>query len=108
MKATVLSLLAVMALSACGQKESSTAAAPTEPPFPSFTVAELLKLSRNERQELERRCLGLSNTTCTALKSDSFKNGFNLNMSFCKAGAAQNGLLSRSAGAEAERKCEQL
>ena len=43
-----------------------------EAAFPYFTVDEIILLNKNERSELERRCLGLHNQTCTNFKSEEF------------------------------------
>lgn len=43
-----------------------------EAAFPYFTVDQIILLNKNERDELERRCLGLHNKTCTNFKSEEF------------------------------------
>lgn len=43
-----------------------------EPPFPSLSIYEILALNKNERAELERRCLGVQHQTCTNFKSEEF------------------------------------
>lgn len=74
MKKTLLLVLVIWTgLTACDQQQQSDKATPIEPPFPSLTTSQLLELNKNERAELQRRCLGVSNKTCTDFKSDSFK-----------------------------------
>jgi len=74
---------------ACSERQDVQSSA-TEPSIPNFSVSELTKLSKNERQELERRCLGSSHMTCLNLKSESFKNSIELDKSFCRANNTLN------------------
>lgn len=118
MKTKYLMALVIAAfLSACqksegtaGQKSEGTAeqAAPQQRSIPDLTVDSLLNLSRNERDELERRCLGASHQTCANLKGDSFKKMLELKKAFCRTDASVKGLTDRAAARDAERRCEDL
>jgi len=76
--------------------------------IPSLTLKQILDLSKNERQELERRCLGVSHPTCTELKSESFKKLRDLRISLCRSGASQTGLYDQRKAAKEERECDNL
>lgn len=101
-----LAACVVVLLAACGQKEA-VIEVPT-PPIPTLSVSEIIDMSKNERQELERRCLGVSHETCSNLKSDSFQKRKDLRIAMCKAGASYTGLSDRNKAAREERKCDEM
>jgi hypothetical protein len=102
-----LAAITLLMLTACGKKDE-TVAEPKAPPIPTMTVNQILDMSKNERQELERRCLGISHPTCNELKGDSFKKLKDLRISMCRLGAAQKGLYDRSGAAREERQCDEM
>jgi hypothetical protein len=106
-KLTITCFLFVVALlAACGKNQTENKA--EVPKVPNLTFDDLTKLSKNEREELERRCLGVSHPTCVQLKGNSLKNHLDLKKSFCKTSA----IVKNSADAYQmridEAKCEQL
>lgn len=103
----VLAVTAVATLVACGKQEVAVEK-PKEPQIPELTASELLDMTKNERQEIERRCIGQSHTTCSELKGDSFKKMKDFRISLCRVGAAQTGLSDRYEGAREERKCDDM
>jgi hypothetical protein len=103
----ILAASAIALLVACGKKDE-TITEPKAPSIPIMTLNEILDMSKNERQELERRCLGVSHPTCTELKGDSFKRSKDFRVSLCRLGAAQKGLYDRSEAAREERKCDEM
>jgi len=103
----ILAASAVALLAACGQKEA-VVEVPKAPSIPTMTVREILDMSKNERQELERRCLGVSHPTCTELKGDSFRQLKDFRISLCRVGAAQKGLYDRYEAAREEKKCDEM
>lgn len=106
MKKSVAPLILLL-LTACGQKES-VVEIPKGPPIPTLTVSQILDMSKNERQELERRCLGVTHATCTELKSDSFNKLKDFRIASCKTNAAFKGLSDRYEGIREERKCDEM
>ena len=86
---------ALVLLAACGKEDeaSSEPKAPLIPIIPTLTADQLIEMSKNERQELERRCLGVSHPTCTALKGNYFKELKMMKLSTCRFRAAQKGFL---------------
>jgi len=58
----------------------------SKPSIPVLTVEKLLDLNKNEIQEIERRCIGISHVTCENLKSDGYKKLWELKKSLCKTG----------------------
>ncbi len=91
MTKTLFAILTVaVALVACGEKAPDSAEAPQAPAIPSLSVDELLALNKNERQEMERRCLGSTDATCVRFKSDEFRNRDDLERSFCNTGKAMD------------------
>ena len=117
-------IISLSILTACGEKNEPVAqkktpnvqkkepvqtAPPAQAPIiPNLKVDQLLKMSKNERQELERRCLGVSHPTCSELKGDGFRKMMDLEVSYCKSNAARKGLYDRSEGAREERKCNEM
>lgn len=89
-KTLIAQLTVAVALVACGEKTPDAAAAPQAPAIPNLSIDELLALNKNERQEMERRCLGSTDATCVRFKSDDFKKRDNLERSFCSAGKAMD------------------
>ena len=94
-------LISCFLVVACGKRDydpppSAEPIKSVEPKIPYFSVSDLTKLSKNERQELERRCLGSSHKTCEKLKSEDFKNVMKLEQSFCQASNAQNRIIGGS------------
>lgn len=88
-----------LVVAACGNSGSvggNSTPQPSQPNIPSYDLSSASDLSKNERQELERRCLGVDHPTCTLLKSDSLKNLDNFSKALCEAQAAQNGITGRS------------
>lgn len=70
----VFSLIFCLVLTACKPVEVEVEKT-KESPFPYFTTSQLLDLSKNERNELERLCLSnAQKPVCIDLKSDGFKN----------------------------------
>ena len=51
---------------------------------------ELAKLSKNQFEEIERRCIGVTHPTCTQLTSESYKNIYDFLKSSCEAQSARN------------------
>lgn len=79
----------------------------SQPNIPSYDVSSVRALSKNERQELERRCLGVDHPTCTLLKSDSLKTMEDLDRAFCETKVAQ--IRSMGAmGGSLSQKCKDL
>ena len=99
------SLLAL--LMACGEK-AEPKAEPKAPPIPTMSLNEILDMSKNQRQELERRCLGVSHPTCDAFTKGSVERLMNFKISTCKAVAAQKGLYDRFGAERDERKCDEM
>lgn len=97
----------LLMLVACGQKEAAVEV-PKGPPIPTLNVSQILDMSKNERQELERRCLGVTHPTCTELKSDSFNKLRDFRIASCKTNAAFKGLSDRYEGMREERKCDEM
>lgn len=96
-------LVTVAFLTACNQQNSPQASAKqSEAPFPVLTIDELLNLNKNERAELERRCLGLSNKTCSDFKGSTFKQRDESARSSCQSAAA----MDRVIGGKTQPKCE--
>lgn len=96
-----------LTVAACGDSSSggsSKTSQPSQPNIPSYDLSSVRQLSKNERQELERRCLGIDHPTCTLLKSDSLKRLENLDRSFCETEVAQN----RITGGSLSPKCRDL
>lgn len=95
-----------LAVTACGNSSSSgsNTSQPSQPNIPSYDVSSVRALSKNERQELERRCLGVDHPTCTLLKSDSLKNMDDLDRSFCELEVSQNQIT----GGSLSQKCRDL
>ena len=58
---------ASLMLSACSDSSKK------ESKFPSFSVTQIIDMSKNEREELERRCLGVSNSSCSNLSDAKSK-----------------------------------
>jgi len=83
---------ALVLLAACG-KEDEASSEPKAPLIPTLTSTQLIEMSKNERQELERRCLGISHPTCTVLKGDSFNSLKKAYLASCRLRAAQKGFL---------------
>lgn len=82
-----------LTVAACGNSSnggSSNTSQPYQPNIPSYDVSSVSGLSKNERQELERRCLGVDHPTCTLLKSDLLKAMDNLDQSLCEMEVTQN------------------
>ena len=96
--------LTVAACGNSGSGDSSNTSQPSQPNIPSYDLSSVHQLSKNERQELERRCLGVDHPTCTLLKSDSLKKLENLDRSFCEAEVAQNSIT----GGSLSPKCRDL
>jgi len=94
-------------LAACGKKDEVTEETAV-PPIPNMTVNQIVKMTKNERQELERRCLGVSHETCTNLKSDEFEKSKAFDLALCRASASMTGLTDRYAGRVEEKKCDDL
>ena len=90
-------------ITACGQQTATAPDVPKEPPFPTFTNAQLLDLSKGERQELERRCLGVSNKTCDEFKSDDFKKQDAFRKSMCDTKDAMDKMTGGRRDAECEK-----
>jgi hypothetical protein len=76
------SISTLFLLAACNKSEDKTTAQLT-PVLPMLKAKDLADLSRNELDELERRCLGLTHPTCTELKSDDFKKWMKTNTLIC-------------------------
>jgi hypothetical protein len=70
--------------------ESKSANSSAQSRIPTLTVAELIALSKNETDEIERRCLGVAHPTCLKLKSESYSKSFQLEKSFCDAGSTMD------------------
>lgn len=82
----------------CSQQD-----APVLQHLPAMNEAQLAELNRNERQELERRCLGVTHPTCTALKSDFFKQLLNAKLAVCDANAVAQEVAGKDYQAEKTR-----
>lgn len=106
-KISFVVLVAAVTLVACGNKDVAESA-PKKPDVPSISYSELTELTKNERQELERRCLGVDHPTCTELKGSALKNWIELEISSCKVSAAMTGFSDRYAGRQEEAKCDDL
>ena len=105
MSKNIFTLVAlVVAIAGCSQQsgETSVAATSKEPPFPSFSLEQLLDLNKNERAELERRCLGVSNPTCDEFKGDPFKKQDAFRKSLCGVGDT----VGNMTGLPRESKCD--
>lgn len=99
-------LCVVALLVACGKNQTENKA--EEPKVPNLTFDDLTKLSKNERQELERRCLGVSHPTCTQLKGSSLQNHLDLKKAFCKTSAIVKNPSDAYQVRIDEAKCEEL
>ena len=88
--------LTVAACGNSGSDGSSNTSQPSKPNIPSYDVSSVLQLSKNERQELERRCLGVDHPTCTLLKSNSLKTMEDLDRSSCELEVATNRIIHGS------------
>ena len=96
-------------LLACGdQNNANTPPVSATPSIPTYTLNQLLDMTKNERQEIERRCLGITHQTCTDLKSDSFRKLKELRISTCNLDASYKGLSDAGEAARARRKCDDL
>lgn len=69
----------------CDQKASESSAVKV---IPDFNLDALIKLSVNEKNELERRCLGVNHPTCNTLKSKEYKDKIESWRKACMVGAA--------------------
>lgn len=78
----LLTVSLLVATVGCSKQET-----PVVQQLPAMNEVQLAELNRNERQELERRCLGVTHPTCTALKSDFFKQLLNVKLAVCDANA---------------------
>ena len=94
-------------LTACGEK-AEPKAEPKAPSIPTMSVHQILDMSQNQRQELERRCLGVSHPTCDEFAKGSVKRLMELRISLCKVDAAQKGLYDRYGAERDERKCDEM
>lgn len=95
MEKSVLAVLILSAaISACGQNDDATlrAATKSEPQIPSMTITELVALNKNERAEMDRRCLGVQHKTCSDYKSEAFRKVDDLERSFCNLADASGNL----------------
>ena len=106
-KIIFVALVATVTLVACGNKDVAVSA-PQKPDVPYMSLSQLTELSKNERQELERRCLGVDHPTCTELKGSSLQTQINFKVSSCKVSAAMTGMSNPYAGRQAEAKCDDL
>jgi hypothetical protein len=97
----------VVSLAACDEQKSVVVETKS-PPIPDLTLNQILDMSKNERQELERRCLGVTHKTCTDLKSDSFRRAKEFRIASCNVDASFKGLSDPGAAARARRKCDEL
>ncbi len=96
-------------LLACGdQNNASTPQVSATPSIPTYTLNQLLDMTKNERQEIERRCLGVTHQTCTDLKSDSFRKLKEVRISSCNVDASFTGLSDPVEAARKRRKCDEL
>lgn len=82
-----LAALVFLFIRACGKRDE-VVTGPKESMIPNLTVNQILDLTRNERQELERRCLGSSNTTCIELKSELYTTLRDMKISRCETRVA--------------------
>ncbi len=78
-----------------------------KPNIPDLKRSEIMELSKNERQELERRCLGVSHPTCIELKSKSFKMLMGLKFTTCEAAAAAKSIIDPYEGRIAKGVCNE-
>lgn len=97
----LLAIAFCLATTGCIDSNTSQSSDPSKPIIPSYTISEVRELSKNERQELERRCLGLDHPTCVILKSDTLKEMDSLDKSFCESKKA----LSQITGSRLSDKC---
>ena len=88
----------------CGQKEIEN----KEPSFPYFSTSQIADMSNNERQELERRCLGLKNETCDNLKSKEVQSLIETKVGVCKLNAISKNMFNPYQEKEDDKKCEQM
>ena len=102
LKATLALLVCVAALTACDKKDADVATAPQVPEVPSMTMDQLLAMNKNERAEMERRCLGISNKTCNDFKGEQFKTSDGIRRSGCMVAESTRSL----GGLRREAKCE--
>jgi hypothetical protein len=103
----ILAFYIITSQVACDSKHDAKVEPKTQL-IPKLTLTEIMNMTKNERQELERRCLGVSHETCSLLKSESFENLKRLHISGCIADASMKGLSSAEEGARARRKCDDL
>ena len=103
----VLALSLATVITACENK-NTVQVEPKTPAIPTLTVNQIMDMSKNERQELERRCLGVTHETCAALKSESFETLKRLRISMCNVDASYKGLTDSAEAARARRKCDDL
>jgi hypothetical protein len=55
------------------QSSGSSSSSSPQVYIPHYNASDLAKLSKNEFDEIERRCIGANHPTCDAMKSDSFR-----------------------------------
>jgi len=106
MKTVLLGLLLLSLIVGCERRESDSASAtptPTGPNIPSLDVSQLANLTKNERDEIERRCLGANHPTCDALKSDSFRKLWELKVAHCNTKESMRQISGGSRTPECER-----
>ena len=104
-----LVLTVALTLVACGNKDHDVKeSAPKKPDIPNMTLDMLTKLTKNERQELERRCLGVDHPTCTELKGKGLQNHIDVQVYFCKQSASFYELSDKQRAIHEAEKCEDL
>lgn len=101
MKQLLFAALLVGMLTACDQQKTAAdqqnTQVPSEqkenrgPEIPILSVNQILDLSKNEFNEIERRCLGARSETCTNMKSESYTTLRDLRKSLCETGRLLDG-----------------
>lgn len=94
----------IVSLVAC---DNNSAGSRTDSPsIPNYSIDKILDMSKNERQELERRCLGISHQTCSNLSSGSFRERKESRLKICNYKASlENDNEKRT---REQKKCDEL
>lgn len=100
--------IVLILLTACNNNKENALVEPKGPTIPTLSAAQIMDMSKNERQELERRCLGITHPTCTELKGDEFAKLKNRKLQRCRLDASHIYVFDRNEGKRLERLCDEL